>query len=238
MKKYSKNCPALGLLALLVALSGCATSSTPQGAAMSMPERYTLPEVRTEEIKPAEGSLFSDKSMDLYRDSRASRIGDIVLVEIVETSSGKKEARTKTERESNIAGGVTSLFGFARWLNSKNPNFVPSATSLQADLINDFEGTGETERNSTVTATLSARIIDKTLEGNLVIRGFREVRVNNETQFIILSGIVRPGDISPNNSIQSTHIADARIEYSGSGVLSEKQQPGWLARGLDMVWPF
>ena len=76
------------------------------------------------------------------------------------------------------------------------------------------------------------------MEGNLVIQGYREIRVNNETQFLIVSGIVRPQDISPDNSVKSTFIANARIEYSGTGVISEKQQPGWLARGLDILWPF
>ena len=105
-------------------------------------------------------------------------------------------------------------------------------------MINDFEGTGETNRDDTLVATISARVIDKTMDGNLVIRGYREIRVNNETQFIILSGIVRPRDVTANNTIQSSKIAEARIEYSGTGIISEKQQPGWFARGLDVVWPF
>ncbi len=103
---------------------------------------------------------------------------------------------------------------------------------------NNFNGTGETKRDSTVTATISARVVDKTMDGNLVIRGYREIRVNNETQHIIVSGIIRPQDVGADNSILSSYIADARIETSGTGVLADKQQPGWLARGLDVIWPF
>lgn len=218
-------------------LTGCVTSQDTSNRP-TMPERYNMPEVRSVQTEPAEGSLYTEQSMDLYKDSRASRVGDILLVEVVETSTGKKNARTKTERESNIAGGITQFFGFEKWVSNHNANFTPSDKSLEVDLTNDFEGKGQTERNSTVTATISARVIDVTMEGNLVIQGYREVRVNNETQFLILSGLVRPRDVSPNNSIKSTHLADARIEYSGTGVLADKQQPGWLARGVDILWPF
>ncbi len=218
-------------------LSGCA--STQNSASLNtMPDRFNLPETKVRQTEPAEGSLFTDQSMDIYKDSRAKRVGDILVVEIVETTSGKESASTTTERESSVEGGVSEFFGFEKWLGNHNANFVPSNKSLTVDLKNDFEGTGDTSRNSTVTATLSARVIDITMEGNLVIQGYRETRVNNETQFLILSGIVRPRDISSNNSIQSSHIADARIEYSGTGVISDKQQPGWLARGVDILWPF
>ncbi len=203
-----------------------------------MPERYSLPQVETIQAKPAEGSLFSDQAMDIYKDGRACRVGDILLVEIVETSTGKNDARTKTERTSNVEAGVSQFFGFEKWLAAKNPNYTAGKKSMTVDLTNDFEGKGDTSRNSTVTATISARVTDVTMEGNLVIQAYRETRVNNETQFIILSGLVRPRDITANNSIKSSHIANARIEYSGTGTVSDKQQPGWMARAVDVLWPF
>ncbi|OKY75673.1 MAG: flagellar biosynthesis protein FlgH [Desulfobulbaceae bacterium DB1] len=214
-------------LAIIFFLSGCASTSSP--AKPTLPDRYALPDVQPKNFAPEEGSLFSDNSLDLYKDSRASRVGDILMVEIVETSNGKKNARTKTERESTVGAGISQLFGLDSLIADAN---------IQAEMQNDFEGTGETERNSTMTATLSAKVVDVTPDNNLVIQAYREIRVNNETQFIVLSGLVRPRDISPNNSIKSTHIADARIEYSGTGVVADKQKPGWLARGLDVIWPF
>ena len=236
MKKtnVSRELIGAGLLCALM-LSGCVSTPPSRPA---MPDRYSLPEVRSPQLAPQEGSLYSDQSMDLYRDSRACRVGDILMVEIVETSSGEKNARTKTERESSISAGVSQFFGLEKWLSKKNANFIPSDKSLEVDLKNDFEGTGSTERNSTVTATISARIIEVTMEGNLVIQGYREIRVNNETQFLTLTGLVRPRDVTPDNSVKSTNIADARIEYSGTGVISDKQQPGWMARGVDILWPF
>lgn len=229
--------PTVTLILLLAGLSGCITPGSRQ--AQNLPERYTLPTPPKGAQAQPEGTIYTaGNSLDLYADSRAKRVGDIVLVRIVETSRGNKEANTKTERESTVTGGVSSLFGLETWLADKNSRFSPSLTELQARLTNDFEGKGKTDRKSNVTATISARVIDITTDGNLNIRGYQEVKVNNETQHIILSGIIRPQDVAQDNSVLSTHVADARIEYSGQGSLSDKQQPGWLARALDSVWPF
>lgn len=224
-------------LILLISLSACVTGN--QQASQALPERYSLPTTSSAQNSTQEGTIYGgNNSLDLYADSRAKKIGDIIMVKIVETSSAKKEASTATTRESNVSGGISSLFGFETWLSDRNSRYTPSLTNLQAKLTNDFQGDGETDRKSNVTATLSARVIDVTTDGNLLIRGYQEVKVNNETQHLILSGVIRPDDVSQDNSVLSSYIADARIEYSGQGVISDKQQPGWLARGLDAVWPF
>ena len=228
------------LIVVIFALlqAGCSSlSQTTLKKEDPLPARMDMPSVSMAKVQPPEGTLFNDRAINLYQDNRAHQVGDILVVNIVETSSGKKEAETITERESTVSGDLTYLFRFANWMHLKDPD-IPGAQTIGANLTNDFEGTGETSRNSTLTATISARVIDKTIDGNLVIRGYREIKVNNETQYIILSGLVRPQDISPDNSIRSSHIADARIEYSGVGVIAEKQQPGWFARALDVVWPF
>jgi len=230
--------PSIILAGLALILGGCAANQPP-APAPTLPDRYTLPTVPSQPVPTPEGSIFNaSANKNLYRDSRARQVGDIILVKIVENSSGAKKASTKTGRDSSLTADVTALFGLENWLDNKNANFTPSSKAMQMGLKNDFNGDGETKRNSSVTATISARVVDVTMDNNLVIRGFREVRVNNETQHIILSGIVRPRDIAQDNSILSSYIADARIEYSGQGVISDKQQPGWLARGLDVIWPF
>lgn len=231
-------CYMLVFLPLL--LAGCLSSGKDASLTSDMSNhRYAIPDMSLKKMTPPEGTIFNvDDAKDLYEDKRARRVGDIVLVKIVETSSGTKKAETITERESTVTGGISSLFGIEQWYSNKNPYFNPSSTSLDATLTNDFEVTGETKRNSSVTATISARVVDVTIDGNLVVRGYREVRVNNETQHIILSGIIRSQDISSDNSVLSSNIADARIEYSGTGTLGDKQQPGWLASILDVIWPF
>ena len=225
--------------ALTLALAGCATTRPPATATSALPDRYSLPATPRQPAPTQEGAIFNaSTNQGLYKDNRAHAVGDIILVKIVETSNGSKKASTKTNRDSSISVDATAMFGFEKWLANNNKNFTPSSKAMQMGLTNDFQGDGETKRNSSVTATISARVVDVTMDNNLIIRGFREVRVNNETQHIILSGLVRPSDIAQDNSILSSYIADARIEYSGNGVISDKQQPGWLARGLDVIWPF
>ncbi len=223
-------------LLILVAfcLGGCVTPG--QNSATALPARHSLPPVQNERLMPEEGSIFSAHSMDLYRDQRARNVGDIITVAIVETASSTSEATTKTTRGSSVSGDISYLFRFADW--TKLRENTPNSRTLGASLKNDFSGDGETTRDNTMTATISARVIDVTMDGNLVIQGYREVKTNNETQHIILSGLVRPADISPDNVVKSSHIADARIEISGEGAVSDKQQPGWLAKGVDILWPF
>lgn len=223
---------------ILTLIAWCLAGCIPPGqnSATALPARHSLPPVHNERLTPEEGSIFSAHSIDLYRDQRAHKVGDIVTVAIVETASSKSEATTETSRNSSVSGDISYLFRFAEW--AKMRERTPNSRTLGASLKNDFTGDGETTRDNSMTATISARVIDVTMDGNMVIQGYREVKTNNETQHIILSGLVRPADISPANVIKSSQIADARIEISGEGSISDKQQPGWLARGVDILWPF
>ena len=203
------------LLIGLLTMNGCLAGQQPKvQEGQVIPERFSLPGLNEKIDRPAEGSIYSKRSKNLYQDTRARNIGDIVMVKIVETSSGTKTAETTTSRDSSVNGGISSFFGLESWLKGESSTHTPSLTSMRTNLAKSFTGSGETKRDSTVTATLSARVVDVNLDGNLVIRGYREIRVNNETQHIILSGIVRPSDIAKDNSILSTYIADARIEYT------------------------
>jgi flagellar L-ring protein precursor FlgH len=89
-----------------------------------------------------------------------------------------------------------------------------------------------------MTASIGCTVVEVLPNGNLVIRGSREIEVNGETQYIVLEGVVRPVDVASDNTVKSTQIADAKIYYTGRGVLTDKQKPGWLARLLDHIWPF
>ncbi len=225
---------------IILLCAGCVTTAPQQGSqsGQALPERFTLPSATQAMPEKTTGSIYSVKTKNIYQDSRARNIGDIVMVKIVETSSGTKKAETTTSRNSSLTGGISSLFGYEKLFAGKDGAHTPSSTSMSASLAKGFTGTGETKRDSTVTATLSARVVDKSMDGNLVIRGYREIKINNENQHIILSGIVRPEDISKDNSVLSSHIADARIEYGGTGVISNKQHPGWFANLVDVAWPF
>jgi flagellar L-ring protein precursor FlgH len=173
-----------------------------------------------------------------FQDLRAFQVGDLVTINIVETSKASKSAATKTGRESSIDAGIDNLLGYEGQLKKILPKDFDNTSMFKASMSNSFDGSGSTDRVETMTAFMTARVMNVTTNGNLYIEGRRQIRVNNETQFIILSGLIRPTDISPNNTVLSSYIADAKIEYLGSGPVSDKQRPGWLGRLVDVVWPF
>lgn len=188
----------------------------------------------------SDGSLWTaSRHRGFFNDLRARHVGDLVTVNIVETSKATKKATTKTGRESSINAGISNLLGYEAKLSKIGvPGQFSNETMLKASMKNGFNGSGETSRDETMTAAITARVVEVTPNGNLVIKGAREIKVNNENQMITLMGIIRPEDISPDNTVLSSYIADARIAYSGRGPVSDKQQPGWLLRAVDYVWPF
>jgi len=193
-----------------------------------------------------EAGLWKDvSSRNFFKDLRAYRVGDLVTVNIVETAKATKKAGTQTSRASSIDGGIDNVLGWEgklKHLTSFGKNKVRNAYDnnpmFKGSLTNSFSGSGSTSRDESMTASITARVMEVKANGNLFIKGTREVKVNNETQYIILSGLIRPADISPNNTVLSSYIGDARIEYMGSGPVSDKQRPGWLTRVVDFAWPF
>jgi len=185
------------------------------------------------------GSLWvGSNNRNLYfTDNRARGIGDLVTVKIVDKATASKKAATKTGRKSSIDGGISSVMGYEKSLEEKNRNLSMS-NLYKASMSNNFDGSGETTRAGNLTATLTCMVVRVLSNGNLLIQGDKDVQVNHETQYIRLYGIIRPQDIESDNSIYSDKIADARIVYSGRGVVSDKQISGWATRVLDWIWPF
>ena len=221
------------ILAVVVTSLGCRASGRPPlPAAIVMPP----PQERVSSVENP-GSLYDpDGARLLFDDSRARRVGDIVLVRVMETTLAKNKASTTADRQSTTNLGVSAFLG-----RDKLP-LIPGAeiggTIIGAKSTNDFEGDGETKRESTIATTVAARV-SRVLGGGLMeIVGARETRVNGETQIVVVQGVARDRDISADNIIKSTSLAEAKIELYGEGVLTDKQRPGWLARILDNVWPF
>lgn len=185
------------------------------------------------------GSLWSDQAYEqfLYYDQKAKSVGDLVTVKIVEASQASRSASTSLDRTSSVEAGVSALAGVETQVAALRPELSPSAL-LGASTGNSFKGDGQTTRSGSLTATVTARVVEVLPNGNLIIYGTQEVKINHELQVLTIRGIVRPQDIQINNLVLSTYIADARIEYTGVGVVQEKQKPGWLSRTVDRVWPF
>ncbi len=229
----------------LWAVSGCAPASK-QPAPMPT---LTPPVVKAPPVQQNPGSIYSQAQPNfLFEDDRARRIGDIVMVDIVENSKSKLKAETKSDKDNSVEFGVENYFGAGSFNGSLlgqvgGPSFGwtgPTGTTpmISANVNNKFKSKGETKRESTVTATIACRVVNILPGGVMQIEGARQTRVNDENQIIVVRGLIRPTDIDPDNTVPSTSVADAQIEYYGEGVLADRQKPGWLTRILDNVWPF
>ncbi len=176
-------------------------------------------------------------SNTFYVDQRAKSIGDIITVNIIEVSQASEAATTDLTKKSTTHAGIPNFFGWETKYVNTHPYIDPS-NLINANTQNDFSGSGNTTRGGSLTATISAKVVDVLPSGNLAIEGKREIYINNEKKEILLQGVVRPRDIAYDNSVLSTQVADAKMIYTGIGVVGDKQRPGWLARVLDLVWPF
>jgi flagellar L-ring protein precursor FlgH len=233
--------------ALVPGLFGCATAP-PVGLPVSLPapEREPVgiqrPDYQENSIWQAANGLSS-----LFQDTKARNVGDIVTVQISESSKATNKANTKTGRDSSLSAGIDAAFGIEDWwqdyvlrrLPTHAPKLNPfGAASVKGSMTSEFEGDGTTSRSGDLSAFITCRVTDVLPNGNLKIVGTREILVNHENQVIVLSGVIRPRDISDQNVIASRSISDAKIAYSGSGVIDDRQRPGWMANFLNTVWPF
>lgn len=220
-------------LAAAILLSSCAS---PQPRLVEIPE--PLEDSKTPiASQRTPGSLWTTESTSMFSDQKARNVGDIVTIIISESSSASKQASTSTDRTTSMSAGIPNLFGL------ENSGFIADSNldlnnMVSANFANDFEGSGTTTRKGNLTASLTAQVIERYPNGNLKIRGGKEVMVNNEVQIIYLTGIIRTIDITAANTVPSSKILNARISYTGQGAVADKQKPGWLMRTLDNVWPF
>ncbi len=217
---------------LVIMLALCASGCAHQ----VVESRFPAHEQQLDRPRPsyASGSLFQGTG-GLAEDFKARTRGDIVTVVISETASASKEATTDTSRASDLAAGMPNFMGLEKAGLNK---WMDLSKLMNANASTSYKGSGSTTRKENLNATIAARVIDVLPNGNLLIEGRRNVLVNNEDQIIVLTGTIRSRDITPDNLINSTQIADARIAYNGKGVISDRQQPGWLMGVVDKVWPF
>lgn len=187
---------------------------------------------------PAEGSLWTDSAGMLVTDSKARRVGDTIIVDIIENTSSSLDANTKASRTTSMGVDITDFMGVKRSIISRNPQFDLNGKLIGSSYSNTLDGKGSNDRSGQVTASIAARVTEVYPNGNIHLYGKREMKVNDETQYILVSGVIRPEDIDSSNRIKSTFLADSRIEYSGRGVLADKQKAGWASRVIDNLWPF
>lgn len=226
---------ALAALAALAA-GGCAR------APLIEPEMPPIVYPQASKATAGPGSLWvaeNNSSWSLIRDDKAREVGDLVMVDIVTRTTANAKADTDLKRESDIKADIANFFGYETMLPRSDvpaSGVVPPLISSSSN--SKFESEGATNREGRISARISAMVTHVYPNGNMRIFGSQAVAINNERTILTVDGIIRPSDVTLNNSVLSTQIANARIEYTGRGVLADVQRPGILMRAFGWLWPF
>lgn len=185
----------------------------------------------------SDGSLWQDSSRGLFADFRASRVGDIVTIRIDESARASGDASTSMDREAEHNFGIPNALGFMAALSAAHPDLDPSSLlSVMSEY--SFSGDGSTRRGSRLNGTVAVRVKDELPNGDLFVEGTKVILINNEELHVYVSGVIRPQDITEDNSVRSSLVADAQIEFTGQGALTNNQRQGWLSRLISEVRPF
>lgn len=174
-------------------------------------------------------SIWNQDSASPYGTDKAYKIGDIVNIVVLENTSAQNKANTNTNVSDDLSMKLThTLQRLAPYIGTNN--------QVAGNATNKFQGTGLTNRMSNVQARISAWVTDILPNGNLQIKGNHRVEVNQEIQEITITGIIRPKDITGNNTIFSYQVADAQLSVSGNGVVAESESPGFLTRLFNWIF--
>ncbi len=191
---------------------------------------------RTPQLKPARGSLFSEATPGYLEDTRAVRVGDAVVIHINENANAQGDANTTLSRDNSASTGITAALGIVPALKRAYPDLDPTQLLAFASKAG-FTGSGTTARNGQLTGDIAVRVVREMPNGDLFVEGTKVVLINSEEYHLYISGLVRPTDIAQDNSIASTRVADAQIEFTGRGDVADQNRKGWLSRLLDSINP-
>ncbi|HET7593284.1 MAG TPA: flagellar basal body L-ring protein FlgH [Rhodanobacteraceae bacterium] len=215
------------LLPALAALAACATTAPHIDPAFAP----TLP-IAQAAPPPADGSIYHEAgSMELFADPRAHRVGDILTIVLAENTQASKKAQTTTSKKDDVDIGAATLWGKSFPLNGGKIASVGGERG--------FDGSGSSSQSNQLNGQITVTVAERLSNGNLVIRGEKWLTINQGRELVRIEGIARPQDISPDNTILSTRIANAQITYTGSGTLADANSQGWLSRFFNSKWmPF
>ena len=243
-----KTLKLIFLLTLLSALGACSAAErltqigqTPVLSSIENPntqEGYrpvTMPMPEPVIVSYQANSLFRSGARGFFKDQRAHQIGDILTVKIVISDKAQFDNKTTRNRTSTNSGGVGGVLGTL--FTAVVPG-VSAATAIDVNSGVKDAGAGSVNRSETLETEVAAVITQVLPNGNLVIEGHQEVRVNFEIRDLVVAGIVRPEDVNADNTIASSKIAEARIAYGGRGQITDVQQPRYGQQVLDAILPF
>ena len=176
---------------------------------------------------------------DFFRDNRAFQPMDLITIVITEKAKGEKKADTEVKSKSDVSASISKFFGFENKVAKANDGdgLDPSAL-VEAATKNDFKGEGDTNREGSLIAKISAMVVEVLPSNILRVEGEKIISVNSEEEVMVISGLVRPEDVSSTNEIDSSKIANMRIDYYGTGTVGDAQHGGWMGRLMKRFWPF
>ena len=243
-----------GVVVLLMAtsLSGCGMWSRLQRVGEEPPmtpivnpveaknyEPVSMPMPQVNDAKPAANSLWKPGASGFFKDQRASKVGDIITVKVSAQDTALMENEMEQNRDDNKDSiGVGSFFGYESYLDKVFPGTVDKDNLVDINSNREISGDGKIDRQEKIDLTMAAVVTQVLPNGNLVIEGTQEIRVSYELRKLTVRGIIRRADITSDNTIESSKIAELRVSYGGEGVITDVQQPRYGRQILDIVAPF
>ncbi len=218
----------LVLLALMSLLSGCATNPPELTEFEPLVRPVPAPKPNYDN-----GSLYQARSISLFEDPKPYRIGDVLTVILQEQTSASKTAATSTAKDDSVSFDVPSILGVTPTHNGN--------TLLNADIAptREFTGEADSSQSNSLSGEITVTVVDILPNNNMVVQGEKWLTLNKGKEYIRIAGVIRPQDVSPENTIESGKLADAQIAYSGEGFLADSNEQGWLTKFFNgKWWPF
>ncbi len=215
---------------VLACLQACVVHEPP----IAGDPRYSPVDLPSRTAPPAtRGSLYHEGfQMQLFNDQLAHQVGDVITVVLQESTVSKKSSKSSIKKESSNDMPAPTLFGDSLELMGKE-------LSASIDQKRDFDGEAKADQSNSLSGNITVTVADVLPNGNLLVRGEKWMELNNGDEFIRISGLVRPQDIEPDNTVISTRLANARITYSGKGQFADANHMGWFSRFFNsQYWPF
>ncbi|HUK02352.1 MAG TPA: flagellar basal body L-ring protein FlgH [Steroidobacteraceae bacterium] len=226
MRNSSKRLCALACTALLAQLAGCESAPPPKDEALSW----------AQEPQPAAspGAIYqSGRQVALFENAVAHNVGDIVTIVLNESTQAQKSATTTTQKATNATLPGPTLLGKPVTING-----VPILNN-SIDNSTKFDGEGASKQSNSLSGFITVTVLRVLPNGNLFVKGEKWIAINQGQEYVRLTGIIRPIDLAPDNTVSSSKVGDARISYGGKGALNDTNTQSWLARFFNSPWaPF
>lgn len=218
----------IALLAGMLLLGGCATVPGEHEEPPALPQ----PVVK-EQPRANTGAIFqTGRDQRLFENRTALRAGDLITIILEEETGASKQASTSITKDSDVDIGAPQVFG-------RDVTVGGNPLSASASANRDFSGNGNVNQQNELSGVLTAIVVDVHPSGTLVVQGQKKLTINHGDEYITLTGLIRPDDVQPDNTVSSTRVANAQVSYTGTGTLADSNRMGWMQRIFNSpLWPF